>query len=81
MSERRIKILLVDDSLVVRHLVTAELSKDPCFEMLGAAINGLAALARIPAAKPDVVVLDIEMPELDGSRPSKKFVKRTAPCR
>lgn len=66
MAPPKITILLVDDSLVVRHLVAAELAKDPALEVLAPAANGRAALARIATAPPDAVILDVEMPELDG---------------
>jgi two-component system chemotaxis response regulator CheB len=66
MRAKRIKVLLADDSIIVRHLVTAELAKDPSLEVLEAATNGRAALAGIAALDPDVVVLDIQMPGLDG---------------
>lgn len=63
---RPIKVLLADDSIIVRHLVTTELAKDPQLEVLEAATNGKAALAGVAALRPDIVVLDIQMPQLDG---------------
>jgi two-component system chemotaxis response regulator CheB len=63
---RRIRVLVVDDSVVIRRLVTQTLSEDPAIEIVGVAANGLIALARIPQVNPDVVSLDIEMPEMDG---------------
>ena len=62
----RIKVLVVDDSVVVRRLVTDVLGADPRIEVVGAAANGKIALAKIPQLNPDVVTLDIEMPEMDG---------------
>jgi two-component system, chemotaxis family, protein-glutamate methylesterase/glutaminase len=61
-----IKVLVVDDSVVVRRLVTRVLEEDPGIEVVGAAANGKIALAKIAQLEPDVVTLDIEMPELDG---------------
>lgn len=61
-----IKVLVVDDSVVVRRLVTRVLEEDPAVEVVGAAANGRIALAKIAQLEPDVVTLDIEMPELDG---------------
>ena len=66
MSTRKIRVLLVDDSVVVRRLVGQMLSADPALEMVGAASNGKIALARIPLLKPDIVILDVEMPEMNG---------------
>lgn len=61
-----IRVLVVDDSVVVRRLVTRVLEEDPEIEVVGAAANGRIALAKIAQLSPDVVTLDIEMPEMDG---------------
>ena len=62
----RIRVLVVDDSVVIRRLVTHALEEDPALEVVGAASNGAIALQRIPQFNPDVLTLDIEMPEMDG---------------
>jgi two-component system, chemotaxis family, protein-glutamate methylesterase/glutaminase len=62
----RIRVLVVDDSVVIRRLVTHALEPDPALEVVGVASNGAIALQRIPQFNPDVVTLDIEMPEMDG---------------
>src|SRR5208282_4918171 len=62
----RIRVLVVDDSVVIRRLVTHALDEDPAVQVVGAASNGLIALQRIPQLNPDVLTLDIEMPEMDG---------------
>lgn len=62
----RISVLVVDDSVVVRRLVTDVLSSDPRIEVVGTASNGKIALAKMPQLNPDVVTLDIEMPIMDG---------------
>jgi two-component system, chemotaxis family, protein-glutamate methylesterase/glutaminase len=62
----RIRVLVVDDSVVIRRLVTHALEQDPLLEVVGAASNGLIALQRIPQYSPDILTLDIEMPEMDG---------------
>ena len=62
----RIRVLVVDDSVVIRRLVTHALSEDPAMEVVGSASNGTIALARLPQLNPDVITLDIEMPEMDG---------------
>lgn len=61
-----IRILIVDDSAVIRHLISEVLSGDPALEVVDTAPNGKIALSRIPQVKPDLVTLDIEMPEMDG---------------
>jgi len=62
----RIRVLVVDDSVVIRRLVTHALEEDPLLEVVGSASNGAIALQRIPQLNPDVLTLDIEMPEMDG---------------
>ena len=62
----RVRVLVVDDSVVIRRLVTHALELDPALEVVGVASNGAIALQRIPQFNPDVLTLDIEMPEMDG---------------
>ncbi len=62
----RIRVLVVDDSVVIRRLVTHALEQDPAIEVVGAAANGAIALQRIPHLNPMALTLDIEMPEMDG---------------
>ena len=62
----RIRVLVVDDSVVIRRLVTHALERDPELEVVGAAANGAIALRLIPQLNPDLLTLDIEMPEMDG---------------
>ncbi|MFM8274477.1 MAG: response regulator, partial [Gemmata sp.] len=60
------RVLVVDDSVVIRRAVTEVLSADPEIEVVGTAANGRIALSRMPQANPDLVILDVEMPEMDG---------------
>lgn len=60
------KVLIVDDSALYRKLVTDLLSELPNVEVVGVAGTGRIALRKIEACKPDLVTLDIEMPEMDG---------------
>jgi len=62
----RIKVLIVDDSAVVRQVLTANLSQDPGIEVIGAASDPVFAMAKMAAQWPDVIVLDVEMPRMDG---------------
>ncbi|MGL5063952.1 MAG: protein-glutamate methylesterase/protein-glutamine glutaminase [Microcoleus sp.] len=62
----KIKILVVDDSVVVRRLLTNVLEGDPDLEVVGVAANGKIALAKISQVHPDAIVLDVEMPEMNG---------------
>jgi two-component system, chemotaxis family, protein-glutamate methylesterase/glutaminase len=61
-----IRILVVDDSVVVRRLLSDTLSADPALEVVGSASDGRIGLAKIALLKPDLVTLDIEMPVMDG---------------
>jgi len=62
----RIRVLVVDDAVVVRRIVTDVLAADADIEVVGTAANGRLALARLAQLAPDLVTLDIEMPVLDG---------------
>ena len=61
-----INVLVVDDSVVIRRLVSTVLEEDPDIRVAGTAANGRLALAKLPSVAPDLITLDIEMPELDG---------------
>ncbi|WP_426561110.1 protein-glutamate methylesterase/protein-glutamine glutaminase [Angustibacter sp. McL0619] len=61
-----VRVLVVDDSVVVRRLVSDALSSDPDIEVVGTASNGRLALTKLAQVAPDLVTLDIEMPEMDG---------------
>ncbi|MGZ4495397.1 MAG: protein-glutamate methylesterase/protein-glutamine glutaminase [Nocardioides sp.] len=66
MTLPRIRVLVVDDSVVVRRLVSDVLAGDPRLEVVGSAPNGKVALAKIPQLNPDIITLDVEMPVMDG---------------
>ena len=61
-----IRVLVVDDSALMRQIITDILNKDPEIKVVGGARDGLDALEKISWLKPDVVTLDVEMPRLDG---------------
>src|SRR5690348_11788142 len=60
------RVLIVDDAVVVRKTLSDAISKDPALEVAGTAGNGRIALTKFLSLKPDIVLLDIEMPEMDG---------------
>jgi two-component system chemotaxis response regulator CheB len=62
----RIRVLVVDDSAVVRRLVSDVLAGEPSIEVVATAPNGTIALEKIRQLRPEVVTLDVEMPEMDG---------------
>ncbi len=75
---RRVRVLVVDDAVAIRATVSDTLSEDPDIEVVGTAPNGRIALAKLERLSPDVVILDIEMPELDGLQTLLE-IRRTYP--
>jgi two-component system, chemotaxis family, protein-glutamate methylesterase/glutaminase len=65
-TEKRIRVLVVDDSAIVRHVIADTLSRDPELEVVGTAANPYIARDMILQLRPDVLTLDIEMPRMDG---------------
>lgn len=61
-----IGILAVDDSLVVRSLLSRLIDAEPDLHLMSTASDGRRAVEKVPSVKPDVVVLDVEMPVMDG---------------
>jgi two-component system chemotaxis response regulator CheB len=70
--------LIVDDSVVIRRIVSDIISGDPDLEVAGVAANGRIALDKIPQTNPDIVTLDVEMPEMDGLQ-ALKGLRKTYP--
>lgn len=62
----KIRVMTVDDSVVIRRMLADILCEDQDIEVVGYASNGKLALAKIPQLNPDLITLDIEMPEMDG---------------
>jgi len=65
-NKRPLRVLIVDDTIVYRKIVTDVLSNLPDVEVVGSAHNGKAAITKITSLKPDLLTLDIEMPEMNG---------------
>jgi len=63
---KKIRVLVVDDSVVIRKILTDILTQDDSIEVVGTAANGRIALSKLPQLNPDLVTLDVEMPELSG---------------
>ena len=70
-----IRVLIVDDSAVIRRVLSDVLAGDPEIEVAATAPNGSIALAKIPQVNPDLVTLDIEMPVMDGLETLKQIRK------
>ena len=65
-ADNRIRVLIVDDSVVVRLMLQQLIREDPLLEVAGAESSGQAALDKLAALRPDVVILDVEMPGMNG---------------
>lgn len=77
MSERRrpIRVLVVDDSALVREAISQALSRDPEVEVVGTACDPLVAQEKMARLDPDVLTLDLEMPRMDGLTFLRKLMK------
>ncbi len=73
--KKRIKVLVVDDSAVVRKVFREELSREKDIEVIGTAPDPYVARDKIVKLQPDVVTLDIEMPRMDGIIFLKKLIR------
>jgi two-component system chemotaxis response regulator CheB len=76
-----IRVMLVDDSAVVRGMVSRWLATEPGIGIVASCLNGKIALDTIDKAQPDIVILDIEMPEMDGLTALPQIVKRAPNAR
>ncbi|MCK5579751.1 MAG: chemotaxis response regulator protein-glutamate methylesterase [Candidatus Omnitrophica bacterium] len=72
---KKVKVLIVDDSSVVRNVLTEEMSKDARIEVVGTAMDPYIARDKVVTLKPDVLVLDVEMPRMDGITFLSKLMK------
>jgi len=70
-----IRVLVVDDSALVRQIITHVLGDAPRIEVVGVARNGVEAVEAVKALGPDVVTLDIQMPEMDGMEALRLIVR------
>jgi len=74
----RVRVLVVDDSALMRKLIPLILERDPDIEVVGTAMDGAFALRKITELQPDVVTLDLEMPRMDGIE-TLRMIMRIAP--
>ena len=70
----KIKVMIVDDSALVRQVITQAISRDPSIEVVATAQDPIFALEKLKTQWPDVIVLDIEMPRMDGLTFLKKIM-------
>jgi two-component system chemotaxis response regulator CheB len=72
---KKAKVLVVDDAMLIRRMVTDILAADPVIDVVGEAANGRIALQKIAQLSPDLVTLDVEMPEMNGLQTLKEIRK------
>jgi two-component system chemotaxis response regulator CheB len=72
----RIRVLVVDDSALMRKLIPAILARDSSIEVVGTAMDGAFALKKIEELRPDVVTLDLDMPRMDGMEMLRLIMRR-----
>jgi len=81
MTERPpIRVLIVDDSAFMRAALSRIIASESGFEVVATAISGADALDKIPSLNPDVVTLDIEMPDRNGLQTLAEIRKRYSGC-
>lgn len=73
LTGRRIRVLIVDDSMFIRNVVGRIFREEPSFEVVGSAVDGLDAIGKVAELKPDVMTLDVEMPRMSGLEAIRKI--------
>ncbi|MBK5996557.1 response regulator [Streptomyces microflavus] len=71
-----IRAVIADDQMMVRQGFTVLLNAEPDIEVVGQAVNGLDAVAKVDELTPDVVLMDIRMPELGGIEATRRITAR-----
>ena len=75
-QQAKIRILIVDDSSFMRMAIRSVLSKDPSFDIVGTAADGMEGVEKAIALKPDLITMDIEMPRMDGIAALKQIMAK-----
>lgn len=70
------RVLVVDDSAFMRKIITDLIERDPQFTVIGTAVNGIEAVTSVEQTKPDVITLDLEMPQMNGLDALQHILKK-----
>jgi NarL family two-component system response regulator LiaR len=81
MTEQRIMVLICDDQAIVRKGIRALLATEPSIEVIGEAENGQEAVSRVKELRPDVILMDLVMPEVDGVEATRRITSRQPEAR
>ena len=81
MTEKRIRVLISDDQAIVRKGIRALLATESNLEVVGEAENGREAVSRVEALQPDVILMDLVMPEVDGIEAIRRILAREPAAR
>lgn len=73
-SKSRIRVVIADDSLVAREMLSQILASDPCIEVVGQAADGAQAVELVERLKPDLVTMDIHMPRMNGLEATERIM-------
>ena len=74
MTKATIRVLVVDDHPIVRRGISAEINLDPEMSVIGEAQNGLEAVEMARQLKPDVILMDLMMPQMDGVEATRQII-------
>ncbi|ELS05076.1 response regulator containing a CheY-like receiver domain and an HTH DNA-binding domain [Xenococcus sp. PCC 7305] len=80
-KDQEIRIVIADDQNFVRRLLETILKSDKNFKIVGVADNGKTAISQVELLKPDIILIDLEMPEMDGITATEIIVKRFPECK
>ncbi|MEI2612425.1 MAG: response regulator transcription factor [Candidatus Promineifilaceae bacterium] len=79
--EKKIRVVIADDHRLVRQGIRALLERTPDIEVVGEASDGLEAIAKVEELQPDLVIMDISMPQMDGIQATEYISKMDVPTR